>query len=325
MQYTRLGRSGLDVSRVCLGCMGFGESGRGRHEWAVGEEDSRAIIGRALELGVNFFDTANAYSAGSSEEIVGRALRDMADRDEVVIATKVFFPMRGDTGGRNSIGLSRKAIMQELEHSLRRLGTDYIDLYQIHRWDDRTPIEETMAALDDAVTSGKVRYLGASSMWAWQFSKAQYTAELAGSTKFISMQNHYSLLHREEEREMLPLCADQGVGTIPWSPLARGLLTRPWGTETTRLSADALIDHRFDEARDRPVVEHVAAVAEQRGLPMAQVALAWVMRNPVVAAPIAGATKAAHIEDAVAAVDVDLSDEEAALLESAYTPRDNMF
>ncbi len=325
MQYTRLGRSGLDVSRVCLGCMGFGESGRGRHEWAVGEDESRAIIGRALELGVNFFDTANAYSAGSSEEIVGRALRDMADRDEVVIATKVFFPMRGDTGGRNSIGLSRKAIMQELEHSLRRLGTDYIDLYQIHRWDDRTPIEETMAALDDAVTSGKVRYLGASSMWAWQFSKAQYTAELAGSTKFISMQNHYSLLHREEEREMLPLCADQGVGTIPWSPLARGLLTRPWGTETTRLSADALIDHRFDEARDRPVVEHVATVAEQRGLPMAQVALAWVMRNPVVAAPIAGATRAAHIEDAVAAVDVELSDEEAALLESAYTPRDNMF
>ncbi|MEM9464929.1 MAG: aldo/keto reductase [Actinomycetota bacterium] len=325
MQYTRLGRSGLDVSRVCLGCMGFGEANGGPHDWAVGEEESRAIIGQALELGVNFFDTANAYSAGSSEEIVGRALRDMADRDEVVIATKVFFPMRGDTGGRNSIGLSRKAIMQELEHSLRRLGTDYIDLYQIHRWDRRTPIEETMAALDDAVTSGKVRYLGASSMWAWQFSKAQYTAELAGSTKFVSMQNHYSLLMREEEREMLPLCADQGVGTIPWSPLARGLLTRPWGTETARRSADALIERRFDEARDRPVVERVAEVAAARGVPMAQVALAWVLSNPVVAAPIAGATKAHHIDDAVAAVELDLTDEEKALLEAPYTPRDNMF
>ena len=325
MKYTRLGRSGLDVSRVCLGCMGFGEPSRGRHDWAVDEDQSRAIIQQALDLGINFFDTANAYSAGSSEEIVGRALRDMADRDEVVIATKVYFPMRGDIGGRNSVGLSRKAIMQELEHSLRRLGTDYIDLYQIHRWDNRTPIEETMAALDDAVTSGKVRYLGASSMWAWQFSKAQYTAELAGSTKFISMQNHYSLLMREEEREMLPLCADQGVGTIPWSPLARGLLTRPWGTETTRRSADALIDHRFDEARDRPVVERVAEVAAARGLPMAQVALAWVMSNPVVASPIAGATKAKHVEDAVAALEVELSAEEKALLEEPYTPRDNMF
>ena len=325
MKYTRLGRSGLDVSQVCLGCMGFGEASPGRQDWAIGEDDSREIIKRALDLGVNFFDTANAYSGGSSEEITGRALRDMADRDEVVIATKVFFPMRGDTGGRNSIGLSRKAIMQELEHSLRRLGTDYIDLYQIHRWDRRTPIEETMAALDDAVTSGKVRYIGASSMWAWQFSKAQYTAELAGSTKFISMQNHYSLLMREEEREMLPLCADQGVGTIPWSPLGRGLLTRPWGTTTTRRESDPNIDRRFDEAGARPIVERVAEIAEQRGLPMAQIALAWVISNPVVASPIAGATKVQHIEDAAAAVEVELSAEEKAYLEEPYTPRANEF
>lgn len=325
MQYTRLGRSGLDISRVCLGCMGFGEGSPGRQDWAVGETESREMIAAALDLGINFFDTANAYSAGSSEEIVGRALRDMTDRDNVVIATKVFFPMRAAEGGRNSIGLSRKAILQELEHSLRRLGTDYIDLYQIHRYDQRTPIEETMAALDTAVTSGKVRYIGASSMWAWEFSKAQYTAELAGSTKFISMQNHYSLLMREEDREMHPLCADQGVGTIPWSPLARGLLTRPWGTETARRQSDPNIDRRFTEARDRPIVERVAEVAEARGLPMAQVALAWVMANPVVAAPIAGATKLKHIEDAVAAVDVTLSDEEKALLEEPYTPRDNAF
>ncbi len=325
MRYTRLGRSGLDVSRICLGCMGFGEGSPGRQDWAVGESESREMIATALDLGINFFDTANAYSAGSSEEIVGRALCDMTNRDNVVLATKVFFPMRAEEGGRNSIGLSRKAIMQELEHSLRRLGTDYIDLYQIHRYDPRTPIEETMAALDDAVRSGKVRYIGASSMWAWQLSKAQYTAELANSTKFISMQNHYSLLMREEEREMHPLCADQGIGTIPWSPLARGLLTRPWGIETVRRSRDPNIDRRFSEDRDRPIVERVAEVADARGLPMAQIALAWVMANPVVAAPIAGATKVEHIEDAVAAVDVNLSDEEKALLEAPYTPRDNLF
>jgi aryl-alcohol dehydrogenase (NADP+) len=305
--------------------MGFGEGSPGRQDWAVGESESREMIATALDLGINFFDTANAYSAGSSEEIVGRALRDMTNRDNVVLATKVFFPMRAEEGGRNSIGLSRKAIMQELEHSLRRLGTDYIDLYQIHRYDPRTPIEETMAALDDAVRSGKVRYIGASSMWAWQLSKAQYTAELANSTKFISMQNHYSLLMREEEREMHPLCADQGIGTIPWSPLARGLLTRPWGIETVRRSRDPNIDRRFSEDRDRPIVERVAEVADARGLPMAQIALAWVMANPVVAAPIAGATKVEHIEDAVAAVDVNLSDEEKALLEAPYTPRDNLF
>ena len=325
MRYTRLGRSGLDVSRICLGCMGFGEGSPGRQDWAVGESESREMIATALDLGINFFDTANAYSAGSSEEIVGRALCDMTNRDNVVLATKVFFPMRAEERGRNSIGLSRKAIMQELEHSLRRLGTDYIDLYQIHRYDPRTPIEETMAALDDAVRSGKVRYIGASSMWAWQLSKAQYTAELANSTKFISMQNHYSLLMREEEREMHPLCADQGIGTIPWSPLARGLLTRPWGIETVRRSRDPNIDRRFSEDRDRPIVERVAEVADARGLPMAQIALAWVMANPVVAAPIAGATKVEHIEDAVAAVDVNLSDEEKALLEAPYTPRDNLF
>ncbi|RMH68148.1 MAG: aldo/keto reductase, partial [Actinomyces sp.] len=232
MRYTHLGRSGLEVSRICLGCMGFGGDTPGVHDWAVGEEDSRAIIAHALEAGINFFDTANVYSLGTSEEIVGRALRDMADRDEVVIATKVYFPLRGRTSP-NSGGLSRKAIMQELEHSLRRLGTDYVDLYQIHRWDDRTPIDETLAALDDAVHSGKVRYIGASSMWAWQFATALHTSELHGWSAFVSMQNHYNLLHREEEREMLPLCADRGIGVIPWSPLARGKLARPWD-ETTR-------------------------------------------------------------------------------------------
>ncbi len=324
MKYTKLGRSGLEVSRVCVGCMGFGEPSGGVHDWAVGEGESRAMIERALELGVNFFDTANAYSLGSSEEIVGRALNDMADRDEVVIATKVYFPMRG-AGGRNSRGLSRKAIMAEVDHSLRRLGTDYIDLYQIHRFDDRTPIEETLAALHDVVTASKVRYIGASSMWAWQLAKMLTTSESHGWAKFISMQNHYSLLMREEEREMLPLCDDQGVGAIPWSPLARGKLTRPWDETTVRSETDVNIQRRFEESRDRPIVERVAEVAASRGLPMAQVALAWVMANPVVASPIAGVTKIKHIEDAVAAVDVELSDEEKALLEQPYTPRDNLF
>ncbi|MCP3934674.1 MAG: aldo/keto reductase [Actinomycetia bacterium] len=323
MRYTRLGNSGLDVSRVCLGCMGFGEESPGLVDWSLGEEESRPLIARALELGINFFDTANGYSIGSSEEIVGRALTDMANRDEVVIATKVYFPMRGRRP--NSLGLSRKAIMQELDNSLRRLGTDYIDLYQIHRWDERTPIEETMAALHDAVTAGKVRYLGASSMWAWQFAKAQHVSEMNGRTKFISMQNQYSLLQREEEREMLPLCADQGVGTIPWSPLARGLLTRPWGTETTRSENDARGMSRFEGSKNKEIVDRVGEVAEARGVPMAQVALAWVLANPVVAAPIAGVTKMQHIEDAVAAVDLDLSDDEKAALEEPYTPRANRF
>ncbi len=324
MEYTRLGSSGLEVSRLCLGCMGFGESSGNVHEWAVDEAASRPMIERALELGINFFDTANAYSVGSSEEIVGKALRDMADRDEVVVATKVYFPMRGQDA-RNSLGLSRKAIMAEVEHSLQRLGTDYIDLYQIHRFDEHTPVEETMTALHDLVTSGKVRYLGASSMWAWQFAKMQHAAERLGLTKFVSMQNQYSLLQREDEREMLPLLADQGVGSIPWSPLARGLLARPWDTTTTRRESDRLIDHRFSEAVDRPIVERVASVADGKGVPMAQVAMAWVMANQVVTAPIVGATKVGHIEDAVAALEVTLTDDERATLEEPYRPKPASF
>lgn len=322
MKYTTLGRSGLDVSRICLGCMGFGGETPGVHDWAVDEDASRSILKRALELGVTFFDTANVYSIGTSEEIVGRAIRDMANRDEVVLATKVYFPMRAE---RNARGLSRKSIMTELDNSLRRLGTDYIDLYQIHRWDNRTPIEETMAALDAAVTSGKVRYIGASSMWAWQFSKAQYVSEMQGWSRFISMQNHYSLLHREEEREMLPLCEDQGVGTIPWSPLARGLLTRPWGIETNRTASDTRIAARFNEHKDKAIVDRLEEVAEAIGRPMAQVAMAWVLANPVVASPIVGATKVHHLEDAVEAVELDLSDDHRTLLEEPYTPRDNVF
>ena len=322
MKHTKLGNSGLEVSRICLGCMGFGEQSSGVHDWAIDETASRPIIERALELGINFFDTANAYSRGSSEEIVGRALRDMANRDEVVIATKVYFPMRL---GRNARGLSRKSIMAELDASLRRLGTEYIDLYQIHRWDDRTPIEETLGALHEAVASGKVRYIGASSMWAWQFSKALHTSEQRGLTKFISMQNQYSLLQREEEREMLPLCADQGVGTIPWSPLGRGLLTRDWEAVTRRSKSDPMTGRRFDEAKDRPIVERVGEVAREKGVPRAQVALAWVLANPVVAAPIVGVTKMSHLEEAVSALEVELTAEEKQRLEEVYTPRANLF
>ena len=318
MRYTRLGNSGLDVSKVCLGCMNFGRETPGIHDWSLDDEASRPLIRQALDGGINFFDTANAYSVGTSEEILGDALADMANRDEVVIATKVHFPMRR---GRNAIGNSRKAIMAELEHSLRRLGTDYIDLYQIHRWDDRTPIEETMQALHDAVASGKVRYIGASSMWAWQFSKAQYTSELRGWTKFISMQNEYSLLSREDERELLPLCGDQGVGSIPWSPLARGKLTRPWDETTARSETDRFIGARFDESRDHEIVDRVAEIADGHGVSRAQVALAWVLRNPVVAAPIIGASKSHHIADAIAAVDLNLSDDEATRLAEPYTPR----
>ncbi len=318
MKYVKLGRSGLEVSRVGLGCMGFGGETPGVHDWAVDEMTSRQIIERALELGINFFDTANVYSMGTSEQILGRALADMAIRDEVVIATKVYFPMRP---GTNTYGLSRKAIIAELDHSLKRLGTDYIDLYQIHRWDDRTPLEETLNALHDAVVLGKVRYIGASSMYAWQFSKALYTSELNGWTKFISMQHQYSLLHREDEREMLPLCADQGIGTIPWSPLARGRLTRDWDESTLRSDRDPMVAARFDEQRDRPIVERVAEVSAARGATSARVALAWVLGNPVVAAPIVGATKIRHIDDAAAALDIELSEEETAQLEELYAPR----
>ncbi|MDU0305304.1 aldo/keto reductase, partial [Streptomyces sp. PAL114] len=316
MEYVKLGSTGLEVSRVCLGCMTYGDPGRGNHEWTLDEEASRPLIRQALEAGITFFDTANVYSDGTSEEIVGRALRDFARRDDVVLATKVHGRMRP---GPNGSGLSRKAIMSELDHSLRRLGTDYVDLYQIHRWDPHTPVEETMEALHDVVKAGKVRYIGASSMYAWQFSKAQYTAELRGWTKFVSMQNHYNLLYREEEREMLPLCADQGVGVLPWSPLARGRLTRDWNATTERSATDQFGSTLYQEG-DRATVEAVARVAEARGVPRAQVALAWLLHRDPVTAPIVGAAKPGHIEDAVAAVDLELTDKELEELEQPYTP-----
>ncbi len=318
MQYVKLGRTGLDVSRICLGCMSFGVPDAGTHEWTLDEEQSRPFIRQAIEHGINFFDTANVYSAGTSEEIVGRALQEYADRDEVVIASKVHGTMRR---GPNGSGLSRKAIIAECEASLRRLGTDHIDLYQIHRWDPRTPIEETLEALHDLVRSGKVRYIGASSMWAWQLSKALYTSELRGWTKFVSMQDHYNLLNREEEREMLPLCQDQGIGVIPWSPLARGRLTRDWDEETDRSRTDLFGATLYDtSSSDREIVAQVAAVAEARGISRAQVALAWVLQQPAVTAPIVGATKAHHLDDAVAALDVTLTAEELQSLEAPYTP-----
>ena len=269
MKYTKLGNTGLDVSRICLGCMSFGASDQGTHAWSLDEETSRPFIRQALDAGINFFDTANVYSLGTSEEFVGRALADMANRDEIVLATKVNGPMRG---GQNALGLSRKAIMAEIDHSLRRLGTDYVDLYQIHRWDHRTPIEETMEALHDVVKAGKARYIGASSMWAWQFSKAQYTAEAHGWTKFVSMQNHYNLIQREEEREMMPLCADQGVGVIPWSPLARGRLTRDWDEATARSETDEFGKMLYFPD-DKVIVDRVAEIAAERGVSRAQVAL----------------------------------------------------
>ncbi|AYN38074.1 aldo/keto reductase [Streptomyces dangxiongensis] len=317
MQYVKLGSTGLDVSRICLGCMTYGLPDRGTHEWTLDEEASRPLIRQALEAGVNFFDTANVYSDGTSEEIVGKALRDFADRDEIVLATKLNGRMRP---GPNGAGLSRKAVMSEIDHSLRRLGTDYVDLYQIHRYDHSTPIEETMEALHDLVKAGKVRYIGASSMYAWEFSKAQHTAERHGWTKFVSMQNHYNLLYREEEREMLPLCADQGVGVLPWSPLARGRLTRDWGTVTGRSATDDFGSRLYLES-DRAIVEAVTRIAADRGVPRAQVALAWLLRRDTVTAPIVGAAEARHIEDAVAAVDLELGDEEAEELERPYTAR----
>ena len=316
MKYVKLGRTGLDVSRVCLGCMSYGDASRGNQRWALPEEESRPFIQKALESGINFFDTANVYSAGTSEEILGRALRDFANRDEVVVATKVSGQMRE---GPNGSGLSRKEIMTELDHSLTRLGTDYIDLYQIHRFDRTTPIEETLEALHDAVRAGKVRYVGASSMYAWQFAKALYTADIHGWSRFVSMQNHYNLLNREEEREMLPLCADQGVGVIPWSPLARGRLTREWGEKTNRSETDRFGAQLYQDS-DRAIVERVAEVAQERGVPRAQVALAWVLSNPAVTAPIVGATKLEHLDDAVAAVEIELGDEELRRLEEPYEP-----
>ncbi len=316
MDYTRLGNAGLEVSRVVLGCMSFGVPDRGSHPWTLDEEASRPLIRKAVESGINFFDTANVYSAGSSEEIVGRALKDFGNRDELVIATKVHGRMHD---GPNGAGLSRKSILAEVEASLSRLGTDYVDLYQIHRWDPLTPIEETLEALHDVVRSGKARYIGASSMNAWQFSKAHYVARMAGLTPFVSMQNHYNLLNREEEREMLPLCADLGVGVIPWSPLGRGRLTRDWDEKTARSESDEFGSTLYRTA-DRVIVEQVARIAAERQVPRAQVALAWVASRPGVTAPIIGATKPHHIDDAVAALDLVLTDTEVEELESTYEP-----
>ncbi|MCI4063956.1 aldo/keto reductase [Micromonospora sp. R77] len=319
MEYVKFGGTGLEVSRLSLGCMSYGDPGRGAHPWSLPEEQSRPFIRQALELGINFFDTANVYSDGTSEEIVGRALKDFARRDDVVIATKVHGRM-GE--GPNRGGLSRKHIMSEIDASLRRLCTDHVDLYQIHRLDPGTPIEETLEALHDLVRAGKVRYLGASSMYAWQFAQALWAAERHGWTRFVSMQNHYNLLYREEEREMLPLCADQGIAVIPWSPLARGRLTRDWGERTERAESDEFGRGLYarTEEPDRAVVEAVARIARERGVPRAQVALAWVARNPTVTAPIVGATKPHHLTDAVAALDLALTDEEVAALEAPYVP-----
>jgi 1-deoxyxylulose-5-phosphate synthase len=299
--------------------MSYGEPSRGGQPWTLDEATSIPFIARALEHGINFFDTANVYSDGSSEEILGRAIARLTTRDEVVIATKVFGRMRP---GANGGGLSRKAIMSEIDHSLRRLGTDYVDLYQIHRWDDRTPIEETLEALHDVVKAGKARYIGASSMYAWQFAKALYTADRHGWTRFVSMQNHYNLLYREEEREMLPLCADQGIGVVPWSPLARGRLTRDWNAVTERSESDEFGKYLYDETAesDRLTAERVATVADERRVSRAQVALAWLLAQSTVTAPIIGATKPHHLDDAVAAIDVELSPSEQAFLEEPYLP-----
>ena len=319
MKTLKLGRTGLDVSRLCLGCMSYGAPDRGTHPWSMGETESRPFIKRALDLGINFFDPANVYSAGTSEEYLGRALIDYARREEVVIATKVNGRMHK---GPNGAGLSRKTIMTEIDASLRRLGTDHVDLYQIHRWDYGTPIEETLEALHDVVKAGKARYIGASSMYAWQFAKALTISERHGWTRFVSMQNFVNLLYREEEREMLPLCRDQGIAVIPWSPLARGRLTRPWDQSTARLETDefgrTLYAHTGDA--DRKVAEAVGEVAQARGVPRAQIALAWVLQKSEVTAPIVGATRLEQLDDAVAALSISLTEEEIKAVEAPYVP-----
>ena len=316
MDYTNLGPTGLKVSRICLGLMSYGEPTRGNQPWSLGRDDAAPFFRQALDLGINFFDTANVYSAGSSEEITGEVLLSMVPRDEIVLATKVNGRMHDDPNGQ---GLSRKAIMREIDNSLRRLGTDYVDLYQIHRWDYETPIEETLEALHDVVKAGKARYIGASSMYAWQFAQALYVADLNGWTRFVSMQNYYNLLYREEEREMMPLLDDQGIGSIPWSPLARGRLARPWGESTNRSDTDQFGRSLYTES-DRPIVDLVNAIAARRGVSPSQVALAWVLANPVVASPIVGATKAHHLDDAVAALDLTLEEDEIAALTEPYEP-----
>jgi aryl-alcohol dehydrogenase-like predicted oxidoreductase len=318
VQYTKLGNSGLTISRLALGCMSFGDTSRGFNEWALDDAAAEPIFRQAVESGITFWDTANAYGYGTSEEIVGRAIRNYTRREDLVLATKVFFKMHDGPGGS---GLSRKAIMEQIDASLSRLATDYVDLYQIHRLDQQTPVEETMEALHDVVKAGKARYLGASSMHAWQFAKMQYTAELHGWTKFVSMQNQYSLMQREDEREMFGLLADQNVASIPWSPLAKGRLARPWGEHTARSDTDTVARWVLPHD-DKPIADAVQHIAEQRGVPMAQIGLAWVLRNPVVAAPIVGATKPQHLADAIGALDITLTDDEAAQLEQHYTLRE---
>jgi aryl-alcohol dehydrogenase-like predicted oxidoreductase len=323
MEYVKLGATGLDVSRVCLGCMSYGQSDAGvmRWHWTLSEDDSRPFIKAALDQGINFFDTANVYSAGESERVLGNALRDFADRDEVVVATKVYSPI---WEGPNGKGLSRKAILSEIDKSLRRLGTDYVDLYIIHRFDHATPLEETLVALDDVVRAGKARYLGASSMHAYEFMKALELQRAHGWAPFISMQNYYQLAYREEEREMMPLCAAEGIGVTPWSPLGRGLLTRPWTDEpaTERAKTDAFGQRlrAGSSALDKPIVDRLNEVAAARGVPPAQIALAWILRKPFVTSPIVGATKPHQLDDAIAALSLALSDEEVARLEEPYQP-----
>ncbi|WP_321934040.1 aldo/keto reductase [Paraburkholderia sp. J8-2] len=317
MDYVRFGSTGLQVSRLCLGCMTYGVPERGTHPWTLGEEASRPLIRQALDAGINFFDTANTYSDGTSEEIVGRALRDFVKRDDIVLATKVYNRMRP---GPNGQGLSRKAILTEIDHSLKRLGTDYVDLYQIHRWDYDTPIEETLEALHDVVKAGKARYIGASSMHAWQFSKALYTSRLHGWTEFVSMQDHVNLLYREEEREMLPLCADQGIAVMPWSPLARGRLTRDWNETSEREATDKFGKTLYGADADKAIIGAVATIARTHNVSRAQVALAWLLHKPGITSPIIGASKPQHLEDAIAALSLKLSSEEIKTLEAPYLP-----
>jgi aryl-alcohol dehydrogenase-like predicted oxidoreductase len=321
MQYKNLGNSGLVVSRVCLGCMSFGDPTMGRHSWILNEEQSRPIIRHAIESGINFFDTANMYGAGTSEEVLGCALKDFAKREEMVVASKVFMPMREDVNGR---GLSRKTIMAEIDASLSRLRIDYIDLYQIHRWDETTPIEETLEALHDVIKAGKVRYIGASPMHAWRFAKALYVADKHGWSRFISMQPQYNLMYREEGREMLPLCLAEGIGVMPWSPLARGRLALPWADRSSsrRFASDAVAEALYSgtESEDRLVVDRLTEVAAEKGVPQAQVAFAWVMQHPSVSSTIVGATKLKHLEDAIAALDISLTAREKTRLEEPYLP-----
>ncbi|WP_328995984.1 aldo/keto reductase [Kribbella sp. NBC_01245] len=319
MKYTRLGKTGLKVSRIGLGCMSYGRAASGMHQWTLDEAAAAPFFRQAVELGVTFWDTANVYQGGTSEEFVGRAIREFSRREDIVLATKVHGRMHDGPGGS---GLSRKAILEQLDASLRRLGTDYVDVYYIHRFDDQVPVEETMETLHDVVKAGKVRYLGASSMWAWQFVKMQHAAELHGWTRFSAMQDQYNVLRREEERDMIPLCLDQGVGLTPYSPLAKGRAARPWGEQTARSSTDT-VAQAFDRDVDKPVVDAVHQIAEDRRVPMAQVALAWVLSKQVVSCPIVGATKPKHLEDAVAALEVSLSADEIAPLEAPYTTQDN--